>query len=97
MNAYALSARYIRSRQLESSLAVLGIALGVATLAGTLSLVSGYERYYDAFSKSPESRQISVLQATRVRVTDGPAVLIGEALMRSADKKATLAQFRGAV
>lgn len=79
MNAYALSARYIRSRKLESSLAVLGIALGVATLAGTLSLVSGYERYYDAFSKSPESRQISVLQATRVRVTDGPAVLIGEA------------------
>jgi len=77
MNAFILSVRYIRSRKLESSLAILGIVLGVATLAGTLSLISSYESYYDKFSQSPESRQVSVMQASRVRVTDEAAVLIG--------------------
>ena len=51
--------------------------LGVATLAGTLSLVASYEKYYDKFSKSPEARQIKVVQATRVRVSDDAAILIG--------------------
>lgn len=77
MNAFILSLRYIRSRKLESSLAIFGIVLGVATLAGTLSLISSYRSYYDKFSKSPESRQINVMQSTRVRVTDDAAVLIG--------------------
>jgi hypothetical protein len=77
MNAFILSLRYIRSRKLESSLAIFGIVLGVATLAGTLSLISSYRSYYDKFSRSPESRQVSVMQATRVRVTDDAAVLIG--------------------
>jgi len=77
MNAYRMSIRYIRSRKLESSLGILGIVLGVATLAGTLSLISSYESYYDKFSKSPESRQINVVQSTRVRLVDEPAVLIG--------------------
>lgn len=77
MNAFRLSLRYIRSRKLESSLAIGGIMLGVATLAGTLSLISSYESYYDKFSRSPESRQITVMQSSRVRVTDEPAVLIG--------------------
>jgi len=77
MNAFILSVRYIRSRKLESSLAIVGIILGVATLAGTLSLIASYESYYDKFSRSPSSRQVRVMQATRVRVTDEPAVLIG--------------------
>ncbi|HOC28973.1 MAG TPA: hypothetical protein PKH40_04780 [Treponemataceae bacterium] len=50
MNAFRLSLRYIKSRKLESSLAIGGIVLGVATLAGTLSLISSYESYYDKFS-----------------------------------------------
>lgn len=79
MNAFRLSLRYIKSRKLESSLAIGGIVLGVATLAGTLSLISSYESYYDKFSQSPESRQITVMQSSRVRVTDEPAVLIGAA------------------
>jgi len=77
MNALKMSLRYIASRKLESSLAVIGIVLGVATLAGTLSLISGYETYYEKFSKSPESRQIGVLQSGRVHDTDNAAVLIG--------------------
>ncbi|TAH51542.1 MAG: hypothetical protein EWM51_09210, partial [Treponema sp.] len=67
MNAFRLSLRYIKSRKLESSLAIGGIVLGVATLAGTLSLISSYESYYDKFSQSPESRQITVMQSSRVR------------------------------
>lgn len=77
MNAFKMSLRYIASRKLESSLAVIGIVLGVATLAGTLSLISSYETYYEKFSKSPESRQIGVLQSGRVHDTDNAAVLIG--------------------
>ena len=77
MNFIMLSLRYIRSRKLESALAILGIVLGVATLAGTLSLVSSYRIWYDQFSQSPDSRQISIRQATRVRVSDDAAVLIG--------------------
>lgn len=77
MNAFLLSVRYIRSRKLESSLGIFGIILGVATLAGTLSLIASYESYYEKFSRSPDARQIRVVQATRVRVTDSAAVLIG--------------------
>lgn len=77
MNSFTFSLRYIRSRKLESGLAVFGIVLGVATLAGTLSLVASYEKYYDKFSKSPAARQIKVMQATRVRVSDDAAILIG--------------------
>ncbi len=77
MNALRLSARYIRSRKLESSLGILGIVLGVARLANKNTLISSYENYYDKFSKSPESRQINVVQSTRVRDTEDAAVLIG--------------------
>ncbi len=77
MNAFILSVRYIRSRKLESSLGIFGIVLGVATLAGTLSLITSYESYYDNFSRSPESRQIRVVQSSRIRVTDSAAALIG--------------------
>lgn len=79
MNVFSLSVRYIRSRKLESTLAVSGIVLGVATLAGTLSLVSSYQSYFDKVSRSPEARQVSVEQATRARSqSDEAAVLIGE-------------------
>lgn len=78
MNAFSLSVRYIRSRKLESALALTGIVLGVATLAGTLSLVSSYRDYFDAFSSSPQARQVTVRQATRTRSqSDEAAVLIG--------------------
>jgi len=77
MNPLQLSWRYIRSRKLESSLGIVGIILGVATLAGTLSLIASYQSYYDKFSQSPASRQVRVLQSSRVDVTDAAAVLIG--------------------
>ncbi|HKL85926.1 MAG TPA: FtsX-like permease family protein [Treponemataceae bacterium] len=77
MNVFRLSLLYIRSRKLESALGIVGIVLGVATLAGTLSLISSYESYYEIFSRSPESRQLTVSQSSRVRVTDSPAILIG--------------------
>jgi len=77
MNPLQLSWRYIKSRKLESSLGIVGIILGVATLAGTLSLIASYQSYYDKFSQSPDSRQVRVLQSTRVRLTDEAAVLIG--------------------
>ncbi|GAB1431813.1 hypothetical protein MASR2M29_04380 [Spirochaetota bacterium] len=77
MNSFKLSMRYIGSRKLESSLAIAGIILGVATLAGTLSMIASYKSYYEKFSRSPEAMQIHVMQASRVRVTDEAAVLIG--------------------
>lgn len=77
MNVFRLSLRYIRSRKLESTLGIVGIVLGVATLAGTLSLISSYESYYDVFSRTPESRQLVLTQASRVRETDSAATLIG--------------------
>lgn len=78
MNAFSLSVRYIRSRKLESSLALTGIVLGVATLAGTLSLVSSYRDFFEKFSSSPQARQVTVRQATRTRSQgDEAAVLIG--------------------
>jgi putative ABC transport system permease protein len=46
MNAFTLSVRYLASRKLESFLAVPGIVLGVATLAGTLSLVPIYKEWF---------------------------------------------------
>lgn len=77
MNAFRMSLRYIRSRKLESGLGIVGIVLGVATLAGTLSLISSYESYYDLFSRTPESRQLVVTQASRIRETESAATLIG--------------------
>ena len=77
MNPLQLSWRYIKSRKLESSLGIVGIILGVATLAGTLSLIASYQSYYDKFSQSPASRQVRVLQSSRIDVTDAAAVLIG--------------------
>ncbi len=93
MNAFKLSVRYIRSRKLESALALTGIVLGVATLAGTLSLVSSYRSYYDKFSRSPEARQVTVRQATRVRSQgDEAAVLIGTTEVDNIEFTATDAQ-----
>jgi len=60
MDKLKLSWRQIRIHWGDSLLAVLGIALATAILAGVISLIGSYNRVFDRFTQQPQARQITV-------------------------------------
>ena len=60
MDKLKLSWRQIRIHWGDSLLAVLGIALATAILAGVISLIGSYNTVFDRFTQQPQARQITV-------------------------------------
>ncbi|AEJ20129.1 ABC transporter permease [Gracilinema caldarium] len=76
MDKFKLSWRQIRIHWGDSLLAVMGIALATAILAGIISLIGSYNKVFDRFTQQPQARQITVKGQFQAMGTGEAAVRI---------------------
>lgn len=79
MDKLKLSWRQIRIHWGDSLLAVLGIALATAILAGVISLIGSYNTVFDRFTQQPQARQITVRSVFQAMGSGEAAVRIDAA------------------